>query len=359
MRQLATLPAARAESLADHLLTLRVETKLEPLPEGQGGRGGSGPEASPPEDGKGRGGERAEGLPPGQVVVWVCDEDRLPEARAELAAFQAQPDAPRYAESRVAAAALRKQRAEEDAGGEEDEDEEDEEAVSEPVPLGRRPVTLALAAACVFVFTQAAPGDPSAKDYKPGPTYTALMIDSKAPGREGLLADVRAGEVWRLFTPALLHFGWMHLVMNLLVLVFAASSIEGRAGPVWLLALVLLLAAVSNVAEYALGRTEWVDRRPVLHPSAAFGGLSGVLFGLIGYLWVRGRVDPAAGLSLPPIVWLGSLLAFGCFWAGVGDQGPVANVAHTAGLLSGMALGLLPSPRGEPEAGPAEEEPAP
>lgn len=325
MRQLATLPAPRAESLADYLLTLRVETRLERLPEG--------------------------------VVVWVCDEDRLPEARKELADFESNPEAARYVEARGAAAEIRKKHALEVAP-QEDEDEEEAGEEPQPIPLGKRPVTLALAAACVFVFTQAGPGNPSARDYQPGKTYEALMINSPATRGEGILADVRAGEAWRLFTPALLHFGWMHLVGNLLALVYLASAVEGRAGPVWLLALVAVLACASNVAEYGLGRLEWSGRQIVLHPSIRFGGMSGVLFGLVGYLWVRGKVAPSAGMSLPPAVWLMSLIAFALCWAGVGEEGPYANVAHTTGLLLGMALGLAPSPRPAPSDGPPAEEEA-
>jgi GlpG protein len=70
-----------------------------------------------------------------------------------------------------------------------------------------------------------------------------------------------------------------------------------------------------------------------------FGGMSGVLYALFGYIWVRGRLDSSLGLAMPPntatilLVWLG--LGF------TGALGNVANVAHLGGLVSGALMGAL------------------
>src|SRR5262245_10348127 len=118
MRQIAVLPQDRAELLADYLLTQHIATQLERL-------------------------ER-------EVAVWVCDEDKVPQAKAELAAFTAEPTASRYTEARREAASLR-QKDRQERG--EDQDEEDAEAEDEKEgqrgPTGQAPLTLVLAMGCL------------------------------------------------------------------------------------------------------------------------------------------------------------------------------------------------------------------
>lgn len=102
------------------------------------------------------------------------------------------------------------------------------------------------------------------------------------------LADsLAAGQWWRLFTPMLLHFGILHLAMNGMWYWELGRRIESRQGSINLLGLTLLFSLVSNYAQFA-----WSG------PSL-FGGLSGVLYGLLGHCWIfqllaPGNVSPAA-----------------------------------------------------------------
>jgi GlpG protein len=87
----------------------------------------------------------------------------------------------------------------------------------------------------------------------------------------------------------------------------------------------------SNLAQYTFGK------------GPLFGGMSGVNYGLIGYVWIRGRFDPAAGLHLDRQSLVLALLFFGlCF---TGWLGPIANFAHGGGLLLGMAWAFIDSKR--------------
>lgn len=147
------------------------------------------------------------------------------------------------------------------------------------------------------------------------------------------LADSLAvGQWWRLFTPMLLHFGLLHLAMNGLWYWELGRRIEARQGAACLLALTLLFAVLSNAAQYLFGG-----------PSL-FGGLSGVLYGLLGYCWIFQRLAPTPAYRLPPgvlvmmLVWLlvcasGLVTALGL--------GSIANAAHVGGLLAGCLAGLL------------------
>jgi GlpG protein len=145
------------------------------------------------------------------------------------------------------------------------------------------------------------------------------------------LPEIRHGQLWRLFTPIFIHFHALHIFFNMLWLRDLGSMIEARQSSLNLVILVLAVAAGSNLAQF------YVTHNP------AFGGMSGVVYGLLGYVWIRGKLDPASGLYLHKstvtmmLIWL--VLCF------TGILGPIANYAHLAGLLLGMGWGWLSSLR--------------
>jgi len=151
-----------------------------------------------------------------------------------------------------------------------------------------------------------------------------------------LRMDVRAFErqEWRLVTSALPHRGPLHLVFALSCLWALGAPLEERLGSLVLLVLMLLFASVSAAAEYAL-----------FGPSL---GLTGVLFGLFGLLWVLGRRDTrmrGALTSLEAQLGLGVFALFvGLTVSGVWRA---PNVAHAAGALSGMLAGVVIGDRGQ------------
>ncbi|WP_461482325.1 rhomboid family intramembrane serine protease [Porticoccus sp.] len=139
-----------------------------------------------------------------------------------------------------------------------------------------------------------------------------------------------SGQYWRLITPIFLHFGIFHVAFNGVWMWELGRRIEPLAGSVPMLVIVLLMAVSSNLGQYL-----WSG-------PALFGGMSGVVYGLLGYIWIRNKVAPRPILALPP-----GLLGFLLFWllagmTGLIDMlmsGSIANAAHGVGLLSGMLLG--------------------
>lgn len=139
------------------------------------------------------------------------------------------------------------------------------------------------------------------------------------------LSDL-ASQPWRLFTPALLHFSIMHIAFDVIWWLDLGNTIERRQSAWHLLIVALVVAAVSNVAQFL-----------VTGPN--FGGLSGVIYGLLSYMWLWGRQRPACGLALRPsvaVIMLGWLVLCWTGWLG-----PVANFAHLAGLVSGLVLAVI------------------
>jgi len=176
--------------------------------------------------------------------------------------------------------------------------------------IGPQPLTLGLVMICVILY-----------------------LLSLTPFRDVILLNfflfpeaVLQGQWWRLLTPVLLHFSLLHIVFNMLWLYLLGNVIEYRESALVLALEVVSIGVGSNLAQwYAAG------------PS--FGGMSGVIYGLLGYIWVRSRRHPGSGYYIENgvivmmLVWL-----VVCF---TGWLGPVANTAHVSGLLLGLLWGLV------------------
>lgn len=143
---------------------------------------------------------------------------------------------------------------------------------------------------------------------------------------QGGLHEIRAGEVWRLLSPVLIHFGLLHFVFNMLWIWSLGELIERLLGSLGLILLTLTIGTLSNLAQYY-----W--------DGPAFGGMSGILYGLLGYLWVQSRFNPGFGVILNRSIVIMMMVWFLLCWTGL--VGPIANMAHTAGLATGTILGLI------------------
>jgi GlpG protein len=312
MRQIGTIADDKAaRTLADYLLTQGVDTHLTQASSGW--------------------------------EVWVRDEDRVERARQEFAAFTANPGDTRFTTAVAAATNLR--RAEERA---------DEQFRQRQVdfgdrfrlPLrGRRPATVLLVSICVAVALATDFGkDESAKENERAPSqylFISPFIHEDVYIRFPGLEPIRHGQVWRLVTPIFLHFSPMHLLGNMLWLYYLGSQIESRRGSIRFLALVLVIAVLSNLGEYFLGGLRVEGGRLTMHYNPRFGGMSGVVFGLFGYVWMKMRFEPELGLAMSQQAFFLSLiwLVF-CF---TGLAGHIANAAHASGLVVGIIVGAIPS----------------
>ncbi|MEX0740822.1 MAG: rhomboid family intramembrane serine protease [Pseudohongiella sp.] len=131
----------------------------------------------------------------------------------------------------------------------------------------------------------------------------------------------------RTLTPALLHFGPVHLVFNLLWLWYFGRMIEPVLGWWRYVALILLTAFGGNMAQYL-----WSG-------NGMFGGMSGVVYGLLGFIWMWQTVQPRSALRLPTAMIMVFLVAL--VLMGVLASSMIATAAHLGGLLSGMAVGVI------------------
>jgi GlpG protein len=313
MRQIATLAEEQARKFADFLRTLCIEAHLERDPAG--------------------------------VAVWIRDEDQVDKARAELEAFSRNPADPRYTKAAAEARELRRQQALEDEAYNEkqrqaQEDADDLFAEDEPSPSqGSRPWTITLLVVCLLVFLGMS-GD-SVSQVRQVLSFAKI---EPLPGNMVALYPVWSGlyqgEVWRLITPIFLHFTIIHLIFNMLMLLSLGGQIESKRGSVKFLLMVLVIALLSNLAEYNVRWTPGQFPPLEFSPSPLFGGMSGVLYGLFGYMWMKSKYEPELELEMPPE---SVFLMMGWFvLCLLGVIPNVANVAHAVGLLVGLGIGYAP-----------------
>jgi GlpG protein len=167
-------------------------------------------------------------------------------------------------------------------------------------------------------------------------TFQDFTLRVTGPEFVPVAEGIGRGELWRLFTPAFLHFGVFHIVFNGLWLWELGRRLEVTLGWRQYLLFVLVTGTLANVAQYC-----WSG------PSL-FGGMSGVVYALVGYIWMRQRQAPHPALAVPPGI-IGFMLVFLVIGlTGIIDQfmqGSVANGAHLGGLMAGMAWGILGSKR--------------
>ncbi len=266
--------------------------------------------------------------------IWVRDEDQVARSKSELDRFVANPRANEFlaAASSTGTATVARETPAPILRTRARAAYEDRVEHHPLVTLGLGVMCLAVALAIPFPTKDA---DEYAK-LRQWSLYNQLLYEPAAIGvspqqQPPPFSAIRAGEVWRLFTPALMHANWTHLLMNLSGLISLGILIERRDGSLRLLLLTLFIAAVAHTAQYAVGLYQ-SERFP-----GNFLGISGVVFGLFGYAWVRSFAarphDHWDGVVTSQQVYF--ILAFGLVCT-TGLLGPIANTAHFAGMFAGM-----------------------
>lgn len=144
-----------------------------------------------------------------------------------------------------------------------------------------------------------------------------------------LRETLASGQVWRLISPDFLHFSWTHIIFNSVMLWFLGSQIEWFDGKARLVSLFIFTSLISNGLQYFVS-------------GPLFGGLSGVVYGILGYCWLSQRRVPR--FQFPP-----ALVTFAVVWMVIGftplpemlGLGRMANEAHLGGFIAGLALAVV------------------
>ncbi|ASD66010.1 rhomboid family intramembrane serine protease GlpG [Pseudoalteromonas piscicida] len=132
---------------------------------------------------------------------------------------------------------------------------------------------------------------------------------------------------WTWIAPTLIHFSAIHLIFNLSWWLHLGAQISEKLGLWALVCIYFVTGLTSNFMQF-------------LFVDANFGGLSGVVYGLLGFCWVIGHRNPA-GTALVSKPVIGFMLLWMLF--GFTDMFFInmANWAHLFGLLSGMLVAIF------------------
>ncbi|MEE3371719.1 MAG: rhomboid family intramembrane serine protease [Planctomycetota bacterium] len=273
-------------------------------------------------------------------IIWVHDENNVERGHEALEDFRQDPNGEIYLRAETAAEQIVRKRLE--------TEKQNQKNVRDlrgqwNRPSGqRRPLTLAVLILTVLVFfiTGTGVSRRSSRLERTSPSassslYDSLLFCSRRGYRGDPLASIKKGQIWRLVTPILLHGSALHLLFNMYWLFQLGGMIESCRGKGTLLAILLITTILSNLAQAMMP-----DLDPPLTPLSGtphFVGMSGAVYGLFGYIWITGRLDPGSGMYLhPQTVLLMIGWAFLCLVApAIG--GNVANTAHFGGLLTGVA----------------------
>ncbi|TKI05041.1 rhomboid family intramembrane serine protease GlpG [Martelella alba] len=244
--------------------------------------------------------------PQGRAVeLWLVDDNVLPRVEEALDVFLRDPLHPRYqAASWHAGTAGRGQFR--------------YQAASWLPALRSRagPLTLGVTICCILVFAlMNIFGD------------VAVMRWLAFPSGPG-----QYGQLWRWVSHILLHFSLLHILFNLVWWWYLGCAMEKHRGSFSLAVLTIVAAVVSGLVQFRFS-------------GALFGGLSGVVYALMGYVWWYGEKHPDGPLQMPR-----GVIVFALLWliAGYFDilGIAIANAAHVAGLVVGLLLAFWDTRRG-------------
>lgn len=243
-----------------------------------------------------------------QWTVWVADEDRLEEAGAAREAFLRDPTASQYARVSAEADRIRQDAARKEKRKAPTLDMRERWAIR---PGSRNvPVTIGLIAASLLVTFYTDFG--RRRDIFVDLTFDPVQI-------------FQHGQWWRFFTSIFVHFDPLHLIFDMLWLYHLGRLIESRRNMFFYILLVFVTASLSNCAQY-------------LATGPNSGGMSGVVYGLFGYVWMKSRYEPFGDLHIERstvYLMMGWLVLCWTGWLG-----PIGNWAHGVGLLVGAAFGI-------------------
>jgi len=150
--------------------------------------------------------------------------------------------------------------------------------------------------------------------------YDHGVLVADAQYGNGSLAGVSHGEWWRLITSAFLHYGPLHLGMNMVSLYFAGSILEQVIGR-WRYVLLYIVSGLAGAA----GALYWTPHAPTV-------GASGAIFGVFGALLVlerRGNI--ATGGQVAGLIVLNLVIT-------LAYRSSISVGGHIGGLIGGLLL---------------------
>ena len=175
-------------------------------------------------------------------------------------------------------------------------------------------VTYALIAINVLVYVGSTSSGSALGGSQAGSVYRDFALDGP---------DVAAGDWWRLVTSGFLHYGLIHIALNMYVLWWLGRELEPSLGHVRFAALYFVSMLCGSFGAL------------VISPDALTAGASGAIFGLFGAAFMIGR---ARGIDVMAN-GIGPLIAFNLIFTFL--VGGISIGGHIGGLIGGAVAGAV------------------
>jgi len=265
--------------------------------------------------------------------IWIRNEDHLEQAVSEYQLYVESPEDTKYDGHENVAEQIRREETVRRSKAQKNVVEMRGKWGS-GAPRGKIPVTMTLIGISVVVFIFTGFGEDGDSwllrkllFHDMGNYHYVYYGDVSAK-----LERIRQFEVWRIVSPIFLHFGPLHILMNMGCLFGLGGQVERRKGARKYLAIVFATAVISNLFQ-ALVPAEFGG-------STYSGGMSGVMYGVFGYVWMKAWYDRQDGFQISEFNIL--LLMGWLFLCMTGLVGNIGNWAHVVGLIVGILIVLTP-----------------
>ncbi|MBR1909867.1 MAG: rhomboid family intramembrane serine protease [Lachnospiraceae bacterium] len=154
-----------------------------------------------------------------------------------------------------------------------------------------------------------------------------FMLDHGAMFVPAILED---GQIYRFITCIFIHFGFMHLAGNMVVLLFLGDNVERATGKLKFLLIYLLGGIFGSIGSFTYAL--------VYNPGIVSAGASGAIFAVIGaLLWLvirnKGRLEDMTTLRMCV------LIAYALYNGFTSEN--VDMAAHLFGFLGGFLIAVL------------------
>jgi membrane associated rhomboid family serine protease len=136
------------------------------------------------------------------------------------------------------------------------------------------------------------------------------------------LEAITKGQIWRVITPSLLHKNLIHFLLIIIFMIQFGRTIENTSGRAYLTVLCVISSITCNFIEYKLSGVH-------------FGGMSGVILSLYGFIWMRSTTDLkyAGKLHVSIHIFMAAIVLCGLM--------NIFFINNRLGSIAGLVIGML------------------
>ncbi|MCH2599129.1 MAG: rhomboid family intramembrane serine protease [Pirellulales bacterium] len=283
-----------------------------------------------------------------QWDLWIIDEDALSQAGKLLGEYQSNPDSPQIqmalAKAKKIQQQLKQEKAERIKQAKKIEVRTQFRDPHHMMAAMQRKDTLTrkIILLCAIVFG------------------ASLVFQSQDGSQENFVRNaleaqfqqISQGQIWRLITPVFVHgtgqeflFDFLHIFFNMYWMYWLGTRLEIQFGLKTYLGLFLIAGVASILVPLLTPETGLLGIRGLGGGSVV--GMSGVVYGVIGFGWCKMKMKPSVGMLITPFVLMFSIgwMLFGIVSASssqeVGYISSISHLAHLVGLLTGAMYAFV------------------